>query len=160
VFGVKEISSTWETVHGLLHLGPDGLAIQWRVMRSTDRVGLEIRTDREIEPVQNILVPLSAIAGASIRWRWLSWPPGRYLVIQAADLEAFEEVVGPDGLELDHPAELAFKIGRGKRWYAREFAGDVELAVADRAIRAAEGRLALPGSQATELPSEGPSRGP
>ena len=89
VVGGREITSTHETVHGLIRLDGDRVHVQWRVARSTDRVGKEIRTDREVEPVREAVIPLSAVAGATVRWRW-RWPPGPYLVLTAADLRAFE----------------------------------------------------------------------
>ena len=140
--GIREITSTHETVHGLLRLDGDQIHVQWRVARSTDRVGMEIRTDREVEPVREVSVPLSAIAGAAVRWRW-KWPPGPYLVLTAADLRAFEEVAGAAGLSLDHPAELALRLRRADRPLGSEFAGDLELAVAERALAAAEGNPLL-----------------
>jgi hypothetical protein len=135
-----EITSTTETVHGLLRLDGERLVIQWRVARETDRVGKEIRTDRELEPVREVAVPLAAIAGAAVRTAWWRWPPGRRLVLTAADLRAFEAVAGEAGLRLDHPAELALPVRRADRVAAREFAGELELAIAERELRAAEGR--------------------
>ena len=137
-----EITSTRETVHGLLRLDGDRLAIQWRVARSTEHVGMQIRTDREVEPVREVVVPLSAVAGASVRWRW-RWPPGPYLVLTAADLRAFEEVAGAAGLSLDHPAELALRLRRADRALGSEFAGELELAIAERALAAAEQKALL-----------------
>lgn len=138
VVGMTEITSTHETVHGLLRFSGDALVIQWRTQRSTDRVGVQIRTDREIEPVREVIVPLAAVASARVRWLWRRWPPGYYLVVTGADLRAFEEAAGVTGLQLDHPAELVLRIARGQQLPAREFAGEVELAVAERALRAAE----------------------
>jgi hypothetical protein len=135
-----EIVSTAETVHGLLLFGGSGLTVQWRRMRSREVVGSEIRTDREIDAVREAHVPLHSLAGATVRWLWWRWPPGRYLVLTAADLRAFEEVAGAAGLQLDHPAELALPVGRGELQAAREFAGEIELMAADRAIREAEGQ--------------------
>jgi hypothetical protein len=140
--GIREITSTHETVHGLLRLEGDRIYVQWRVARSTDRVGMEIRTEREVEPVREVVLPLSAIAGATVRWRW-KWPPGPYLVLTAADLRVFEEVAGAAGLSLDHPAELALRLRRSDRELGTEFAGDLELAVAERALAAAEGKPRL-----------------
>ncbi len=62
-----EITSTVETIHGLLRVDDDRLTLQWRVSRSTDVVGFEIRTDQEFEPVRQTQVPLSALAGAVVR---------------------------------------------------------------------------------------------
>ena len=141
----REITSTTETVHGLARLDGDRVVLQWRVARSTDRVGSEIRTDREVEPVREAAVPLAAIAGAAVRWRWWPWPPGPHLVLTAADLRAFEDVAGATGLRLDHPAELALPLRRADRAAAAEFAGDLALAAAEHALRAADERVRLAG---------------
>lgn len=145
----SEITSTSETVHGLLHLEGDTVIIQWRTARKTDRVGQEISTERELEPVRELALPLSALADAEVRWSWLRWRPVRYLVLTGADLRAFEELAGTDGLQLDHPAELAIRIDRLGQANAMEFASEVRLALADRAIEAAE---------QAQIPAISPSR--
>jgi hypothetical protein len=147
VVGGLEITSTTETVHGLLRLDGDELHVQWRVARSTDHVGMEIRTDKQVEPVREAVIPLGAVAGATVRWRW-RWPPGPYLVLTAADLRAFEEVAGAAGLSLDHPAELALRLRGADRPLGVEFAGELELALAERALAAVEGEPRLPGAEA------------
>jgi hypothetical protein len=133
-----EIVSTTERVHGLLRLDGERLFIQWRLSRATQHMGMQIRTDRELEPVREVEVPLSALAGAAVRWIWWRWPPGRYLVLTGADLRSFEEIAGQEGLRLDHPAELVLQIRHTDHLAAREFAGEVDLAIAERALRAAE----------------------
>jgi hypothetical protein len=139
VVGAALITSTRETTHGLLRFGEDGLRVQWRSSRATQHVGDEIRTDREIDPVQEVNVAPSALAGAAVRWLWNRWPPGRYLVLTGADFRAFEGLAGISGLRLDHPAQLVVPIRRAQTLPAREFAVEIELALADRAIRRAEG---------------------
>ena len=134
----REITSTRETVDGLLRLDGERVVIQWRTSRAIDRVGSEIRSDREVEPVRELSLPLSALAGAEARWSWLPWPPGRYLVLTGADLRAFEELAGKEGLALKHPAEFEIRIGNDSRFAALEFASELKLALADRALRAAE----------------------
>ena len=136
------ITTTRETVHGLLRLDGDTLHVQWRVAKSTDYVGMEIRSDKEVGPVREVAIPLSAIAGAVVKWQW-RWPPSPYLVLTAADLRAFEEVAGAAGLSLDHPAELVLRLRRSDRDVGVEFVGELELAIAERAIAAAEGKLVL-----------------
>jgi len=131
------ITTTREIVHGLLRLDGDRLHVQWRTDKSTEHVGMEIRSDKEVGPVREVVIPLSAIAGANVRWSW-RWPPGPYLVLTAADLRAFEEVAGTAGLNLDHPAELVLRLRRSDRALGVEFAGELELALAERAIAAAE----------------------
>ena len=144
--GMTEITSTTETVHGLLRLEGEQLRIQWRLGRSTERVGSQIRTDRELEPVREVAVPLAALAAARVRWSWRRWPPGRRLVLTAADLQAFEQVAGDGGLRLDHPAELELNMPRKQVAAAREFAAELELALSELALRAAEDDARLPGA--------------
>jgi hypothetical protein len=138
VIAGREITSTRETVHGLLNLDGERVVIQWRTSRAIDRVGAEIRSDREVEPVRELSLPLSALAGAEVRWAWRPWPPGRYLVLTGADLRAFEELAGTEGLELKHPAQFEIRISNDSRFRALEFASELKLALADRALRAAE----------------------
>jgi hypothetical protein len=142
IVGVTEITSTRETVHGLMRVEGENLIIQWRVARSTDRVGMVIKTEREMEPVREVVVPLAALASARFGWRW-RWPPGRRFILTASDLRAFEPL-STAGFELDNPTELAVGIRRPDRLAAREFAGDLDLALAERAVAAAEQRPELP----------------
>jgi hypothetical protein len=68
-------------------------------------------------------------------------------VLTAADLRAFADVAGAAGLRLDHPAELRLPLRRADRAAVTESAGDVALAAAERALRAADAapdRLPLP----------------
>jgi hypothetical protein len=107
-----EVTSTRETVHGLVRLEGDRVFIQWRVARSIDHVGMQIRTDKEVEPVREVVIPLGAVAGAA-------------------------------GLSLEHPAELALRLRGADRTLGSEFAGELELALAERALAAAEGKPQL-----------------
>lgn len=124
-------TSTTETIHGLLHLDGDRVVVQWRLSRKTDHVGgTEIRSESEIEPVREVVVPLAGIAGAVVRggpWTWLG---GHRLVLTAADLRAFEEVTGEEGLALKHPAELVLPVRRRDRLAAEEFCAELALAIA------------------------------
>ena len=139
VVSATEVTSTKERTHGLLRLEGGRLFIQWRVARTTDRVGVQIRTDREMDPVQEAVVPLNALAGARVRWRGLvGWLLGPQIVLTAADLRSFESVTGTTGLRLNHPAELALRIRRSDLLPAQEFASDLNLALADLALRSAE----------------------
>jgi hypothetical protein len=137
VIAGKEITSTRETVHGLLRLDGERVLIQWRTSRAIDRVGSEIRSDSEMEAVRELSLPLSALAGAEVRSSWLPWSRP-HLVLTAADLRAFESLAGKEGLQLKHPAQFEIRLRRDARFTALEFAGELELALADRALRAAE----------------------
>ena len=152
------MTSTREIVHGLLRFDGEQLLIQWRTSRATDRLGAEIRTDRALDAVREVLLPLSALAEAKVRWLWRPWPPGSYLVLTAADLRAFENVAGEGGLRLQHPAELAIRLHGTARVAAREFAGEVELALAEQALQAAEGATQISGDATSEAQRTGVQR--
>lgn len=150
VVDFMEVTSTTETIHGLVRLEGERLVFQWRLTRATESVGLEIRTDQELEPVREVALPLAALSGATIRWRWLVWPPGYYLVLTAADLRAFDEIAGAAGLRLNHAAELAIRVRRAERMAAADFVADLTMALAEGALAAAEMREQV-------APADGPA---
>ena len=134
---MTEVTSTKEKVHGVLRLEADALVVQWSTARETQRVGWTIRTDRALGPVSEVRIPLAGLAGAAMRWQWRRWPPGPALVLRAADLRAFEGLGGDSGLMLEHPAELSLDIRRRDRSFAHEFAAELEMQLADQALRVA-----------------------
>ncbi len=150
VISGREITSTRDEIHGLLRLDVDRLVVQWSASRETSRVGREIRTDRELAPVREVVIPFDAIAGAHLRWEWRRWPPRHVLVLTAADLRAFQSLAGDTdgpGLVLEHPAELTVALRGRDRAAAREFVAELELALAEHALRLAEEHAAIgPGS--------------
>jgi hypothetical protein len=99
------------------------------------------------------------------RPRWLLGFGAR-LVLQAADLRAFDVLAGPEGLKLDHPAELVLRLRRKDLLTAEEFAAELALAVAqlEEPAELQEGRdgrvegrgespsVARPGSAREPLP--------
>ena len=134
-FTAGSVTSTTEVVHGLLRLDDDRLVVQWRLARRTEHMGaVSVRSDEELEAVRELVVPLAGLAGAAVRRRW--WAPwrGPLLVLRAADLRAFEDLAGEGGLRLDHPAELLLGLRRADLLLAEEFAAEVALAVAERAL--------------------------
>jgi len=134
VLGSSYITSTTETVHGLLRLDGDRVLIQWRLARKTEHIGNEIRTDQEFEAVREVVLPIDVLAGAQVRAPWLGFFGGGKLVLTAADLQAFEAVAGEGGLRLRHPAELLVRIRRSDRMLAEEFSAELAMAVAERAL--------------------------
>lgn len=129
VIGSTEIRATSDTMHGLVRLERDRLVVQWRKHRSTDSIGMEIRSDEEVGDVHEVAVPLTGVAGAEVRRRWWQWRPR--LVLTATDLRVFEEVAHQDALRSRHPGELIFDLRPGDRPAALEFAADVSLAAAE-----------------------------
>jgi len=145
------VTTTTEITHGLLRLEKESLVLQWRLARKTDHLGAtKVSSDEELEAVKEVVVPLSAVAGALVRRRWWHWITGPRIVLRAADLQAFEAVTGPDGLRLGHPAEIVLRLRRSDVLAAEEFAAELELAVAQRG---------LGGSGPGERPSLGGSQG-
>ncbi len=143
VFTGGSMTTTRETVHGLLRLEEDRLTIQWRVGRRTDHIGSDIRTDEEVEPVREITVPLGRISGASLQRRVLGRLVAPRLILTAADLTAFEGLAGAEGLGLAHPAELVLTLRRGDRLPAEEFSAELALALAHLELPGREKRDAL-----------------
>jgi hypothetical protein len=129
------VTTTTEVIHGLLRLDAGRLVIQWRLSRSTEHVGsMSAHVDRELEAVQEVTLPLSAVAGAVVRRpRWAFWA-GPTLVLRAADLRAFEEVTGEAGLKLAHPAEIVLRLRRADLLAGEEFSAELALALAERAL--------------------------
>ncbi len=134
-FAGGSVTSTTETVHGLLRLNGDRVVVQWRLARQTERVGaMSVRTDAELEAVRQIEIPLAGVAGAMVRRRW--WAPwgAPMLILRAADLRAFEEVAGESGLKLGHPAELILGLRRTDLLAAEEFSAELAMALAEDAL--------------------------
>ena len=145
-FSAASLTSTTETVHGLLRLDGDRLVIQWRLARHTEHMGVEFRTDEELEAVREVVIPMEAVARAFVRRRWWEWWKGPQLVLTATDLQAFDEVVGEEGLRLSHPAEMVVGLRRRDRMLAEEFTAELTLAVAELAGGRYQGPNVLPGT--------------
>jgi len=130
------VTTTRETVHGVLHLEGDVLRISWRRAVRTDHYGtLDIRSDKEVEEVREVEVSLPALGRASLREpQWLKRFRSSRLILTAQDLRAFEPVTGPEGLGLDHPARLELRIAPRDRLEAAEFVAEFELALAERLL--------------------------
>ncbi len=139
VLGSTEIRSTSDTIHGLARLDRDRLVVQWRLHRSTESIGTEIRTDEEVGEVHEVEIPLAGVASADVRRRWWQWRPR--LVLTATDLRVFEEIARGDALRSKHPGELILELRRGDRPAALEFAADVTLAAAELRAGTAHDRL-------------------
>ena len=163
VLGSSSITSTKEVVHGLLRLDGNELTIQWRLTRKTEHVGKEIRTDEEFGDVYHVTLPLQSIASAAVGQRWWEFGLGPRLVLTAADLKAFEEVAGGEGLRLSHPAELVFRLRRRDRLAGEEFAAEMALALVEleagptgrRELQAHEDTTTGRNPEAVDLPQSG-----
>jgi hypothetical protein len=151
-----EITATKEDFHGLLRLTGGQLVFQWSTAREVSRVGREILVARDLGPVQEVSVPVAGLAGAQVRWRFFPWPPRWQLVLRAADLQAFRALAGEAALLLEHPAELVLDLRRSDRAIAREFAVELDFALAEAWLQAAEGESEQPrvesGDAVSRLP--------
>lgn len=128
----SNVVSTEERIQGLLHLRGETLVIQWRTARRTDTVGMKIASEESVDAVREITLPLANIATAAVRQPWPAWLRKPRLVLTAADLRAFEGLVGAGGLQRTHPAELSLPLDRRDRLAALEFAADLNLALAEQ----------------------------
>ena len=130
-FDAEGVTSTIETVHGLIRLEGDRVVIQWRAATRVDRVGMEICTDEEVGDVHEAVVPLEAVAGATVQRPWWRRLLGPRVLLLASDLRAFEALSREGGLRMAHPAELVVDVPRKARLAAEEFAAELELARAE-----------------------------
>jgi hypothetical protein len=128
------MTTTTERVHGLLRLDGERLFIQWRLTRKIQTLGSGIRTEQEMEPVREIVLPLRAIAGARVRRPWWLFGIGLRLVLTAADIQAFDELAGEGGLKLAHPAEVVLRLRRRDALAAEEFTAELALALAELSL--------------------------
>lgn len=148
------MTTTRETVHGLLRLHHDTLTVQWRVGTTVEHVGMEMSTESDVGPVRETVVPLASISGAHMSAGWRSRLLAPRLVLTAADLTAFEALAGPDGLRLEHPAELVLPLRRADRLAGEEFCAELELALAERMVEGPTSTSRLPRP---EKDSNGPA---
>jgi hypothetical protein len=133
-FTSVQVITRVEQVHGLLVLDGERLVVQWRRATRTQRLGTGIKTEHEVDAVEEVVLPLSAVAGARVPdGLWSRWFKPR-VVLVAADLKAFDRFAGGEGLELEHPAELVLSIRRADRLRAVEFAAELELALAEMSV--------------------------
>lgn len=147
VIGAGSFSTTTETIHGLFRLESDRLVVQWRRQRATEHYGSEIRSDASIEEVQATELAIAAIAGVQLHRPWWRWWGGPDLILTARDLRAFEPILAPGSLHLDHPGQLRVRIHRRDQDHAVLFASDLNVACSDRALHEAihtSSRRALP----------------
>ena len=150
------MTTTSETVHGLLRLEQSELVIQWRVARKTEHFGgTSMRTDEEVESVEETRVPLASVAGADVRRGFWWWMLGPRVTLNASDLLAFEDLAGENGLQLSHPAEFVLRIRRSDILAAEEFAAELALAIAQRSLQEAEAAEPLPRAETPRELTEG-----
>lgn len=138
VIAEGSVTQTEERRHGVLLLERAQMVVQWRVEREISRIGSEIRTDVERAGMREVAIPVAMLGDARVRYRGRWWWRRGELVITARDLLAFDPLAGDDGFTFDHPAELVLPIRATDDALAHEFASEVELAIAELALAAAE----------------------
>ena len=154
-FTAVSMTTTTETVHGLLRLEGEELTVQWRRGRKIqDLGGTSMSSDEEFEAVREATIPLSAMSGAIVQrpW-WRLWSPR--IVLFASDLRALDAVAGEHGLRQADPAKLVLGVRRSDALIAAEFAAELVLAVAERALaRSDEKRRLSEGGREGQDPLE------
>jgi hypothetical protein len=138
------VTSTTETVYGLFRLEEQRVVVQWRLHRSTDQVGMQVRTDAEVGEVREIAIPLAAVGGALLRRPWWAFGRRLTLVLTANDLQAMDALTGAAGLQLAHPGQLEVRIRPSDYDLAREFVADLALAIGEHELRLASGSQTTP----------------
>ena len=132
-----EVIAVREEVHGLLRVEGESLVVQWRLARERQRVGRDGAGQREQEPIREVAIPLEALADARVArgGRWWS-KKTISLVLTASDLRAFEPLAGTSGPTPEHPGELVLPIRAEDEQAVRAFTTELEMALADRTLRA------------------------
>lgn len=156
------VTNTEERRHGVLRLESELLVVQWRVEREISRIGSEIRTDTERDGMREVAVPVRMLGDARVRYRGRWWWRRCEVVITARDLLAFDALADSDGFAFAHPAELVLPVRATDDALAREFASEMELAIAELALaaaeRAADATLPFPAARQAALPDTSTGR--
>jgi len=133
-----DITAIREIVHGTIRLDRSQLAIEWWIDRITDRLGREIRTDREATPRHRITLPIAGLARVTlVRDPWWRRPRRVRLTLEARDQRVFAPLAGSDGLVTADPTTVVVRLRPGDHEAGRELATDLGLAIGDLALREA-----------------------
>ncbi len=123
------------TLHGILRLDEHAVVVQWSGTADVVEVkGTATRVTEEAVPVRTLTVPITRIAGATIKGGW--WRPR--VVLRAKDLEALAPVPGA------RAGAVTLWIARRDRELAAELITGLEIMLADAALAAAEAPPPLP----------------
>ena len=156
--------TTTETVHGRLTLEGDRLTVQWRLARKKTDWN-KGQSEEEFESVREATIPLSAIENLIVRRPWWRFWSGPRIVLVASDFRALEAIAQEGGIRLAHPAKLVLDVRRADALVAAEFAGELDIAIAERELARSDERRGLsegrgegldPGSSPTEGSSPEP----
>ena len=118
-YAVSGMSMTEKQVQGLVGVEEDEIALQYRVTTTETSISdLETLVDRS--GVTELRLPLSQIASAEIRGWW-----SRRIILQANDLELFEQVPGSRGVT------LVLSVARKNRALADDLVASLQMQLSD-----------------------------
>lgn len=132
------VTTTEERRNGVLRLEGDTVIVQWWVEREIQRIGPEIRTDTELAGIREVTIPIHALGDARIQNRGRLWWRKWEIVLTARDLQAYDALAREDGFVFAHPSELILPLRKDAVDAARDFASEVELAIAEHALSLAQ----------------------
>lgn len=121
--GVQSVSYRLD---GILHVGDDGITLEWTGTRTTEEVSLtRVATEVDELPLEWLEMPMEQLTGATVLGGWW-WPR---LELRARALADFVDVPGARGVT------LPLYIQRRDRALARRVAREITIRAA-RALRA------------------------
>ena len=127
-------------VRGIARLEGDRLTLEWSgSIEITEVSGANVRTLRESVPAQRLVLPMARIASIELHGRW--WRPS--IDLRATGIRPLDLV--PSAVA----GRVVLRLARRDRHAAAELVSQVQLEMADLALREAESRAPLPrGSSA------------
>ena len=116
-------------VRGVARLEGDRLTLEWSgSIEITEVSGASVRTLRESVPAQRLVLPMARIASIELRGRW--WRP--FIELRATGVRPLDLV--PSAVA----GRVVLRLARRDRQAAAELVSQVQLAMADLALREAE----------------------
>jgi hypothetical protein len=138
VAGGQVVSKEY-VIRGLVRLEGDRLTLEWSgSVEITEVIPGSVRKLRQSVPAQRLVLPMMRIAAFELHRRW--WRP--YIELKTNGIGPLELVPGAQA------GRVALHIGRRERRAASELISDVQLAMADAALREAESQGQLPRESA------------
>ena len=122
-------------VKGVARLEGDRLTLEWSgSIEITEVSGANVRTLRESVPAQRLVLPMARIASIELHGRW--WRP--FIELRATGIRPLDLV--PTAAA----GRVVLRLARRDRQVAAELVSQVQLEMADLALREAESRAQLP----------------
>lgn len=124
----QHLSKSYQ-VRGVARLEGDRLTLEWSgSIEITEVSGANVRTLRESVPAQRLVLPTARIASIELRGRW--WRPS--IELRATGIRPLDLV--PSSIA----GSVVLRLARRDRQAAAELVSQVQLAMADIALREAE----------------------